>query len=70
MWRVGHEQMVRETWEALDSGDFAAVEAVFAPDARWRAVEDGPWNCESRARIVQLKGCRDRAAAMGYAGAS
>jgi ketosteroid isomerase-like protein len=55
MWRVSvHEQLVRETWEALERGDFGAVEAVLAPDARWRAVEDGPWNCEGRARVIEV----------------
>jgi hypothetical protein len=50
---MSHEQLVRETWEALDRGDLAAIETVFAPDAKWRAVEEGPWNCESRAQIVE-----------------
>jgi ketosteroid isomerase-like protein len=49
-----HERIVRETYDALSAGDFAALSAVLAPDARWRAVEDGPWNCESRAAIVDV----------------
>jgi hypothetical protein len=53
MWRVDRETLVRETWEALDRGDFTAIETAFAPGAKWRAVEDGPWNCESRAQIVE-----------------
>jgi len=51
---VGHEQLVRETWDALSHGDLRPLEASLAPDARWRAVEDGPWNCENRARIMEV----------------
>ena len=51
---MGHEQQVRETWEALSRGDFDAVASVFAPQARWRAVEDGPWNCENRTQILNV----------------
>jgi ketosteroid isomerase-like protein len=47
---------VRRTWTALTGGDLGALEAVLAPDARWRAVEDGPWNCESRAAILEVMG--------------
>lgn len=50
------EELVRETWEAVSSGDLGALEAVLAPDARWRAVEDGPWNCENRAAIIEVMG--------------
>ena len=35
-------------------GDLDAMEAALAPDARWRAVEDGPWNCRSRAEILEV----------------
>ena len=48
------EQLVRTTWAALSEGHLTALEATLAPDARWRAVEDGPWNCESRAQIIQV----------------
>ena len=47
---------MRETWESLSSGDLQALEGVLAPDARWRAVEDGPWNCENRAAIIEVVG--------------
>jgi ketosteroid isomerase-like protein len=46
--------VVHEAWSALGRGDLGALEAVFAPDARWRAVEDGPWNCEGRAAILEV----------------
>ena len=49
-----HEQQVRETWAALSSGDFETVEAQFAWDAKWRAVEDGEWNCEDRTQILRV----------------
>jgi ketosteroid isomerase-like protein len=65
---VSHEQLVREAWGALSRGDYDAVEAAFAPEAKWRAVEDGPWNpplrgagCESRSQILRVM--RDNRAA-------
>jgi ketosteroid isomerase-like protein len=51
---VHHEKLVRETWRALSQGDFEAVESAFTDDAKWRAVEDGPWNCESRTQILDV----------------
>lgn len=53
---MDQEQLVRETWAALAGGDLAVMERVLAPDARWRAVEDGPWNCESRTQIIEVMG--------------
>jgi hypothetical protein len=52
MWRVTREELVLETWAALSREEYDVVEAVFTPGARWRAVEDGPWNCESRSQII------------------
>jgi ketosteroid isomerase-like protein len=49
---------VTDAWAALSGGDIAAVEAVLAPDARWHAVEDGPWNCDSAREIVEALGHR------------
>jgi ketosteroid isomerase-like protein len=48
------QRFVRQMWAAWSSGNFDEVETAFAPDARWRAVEDGPWNCESRAQILRV----------------
>ncbi len=45
-------RFVRDTWDALARGDIAPLEAVLAPGARWRAVEDGPWNCENAREVV------------------
>lgn len=45
-------QFVRETWEAISNGDLQPVEAALAPDAKWRAVVDGRWNCDSRDAIL------------------
>ena len=53
---MSHEQFVREAWEAISSGDLRPLEAGLAPGARWRAVEDGPWNCESRSKILEVMG--------------
>ena len=41
-------------WRAWSSGDFHAISAAFAPGARWRAVEDGPWNCANREQILNV----------------
>jgi len=51
---MDHEQQVRDAWRGLSGGDFEAVESVFAENAKWRAVEDGPWNCESRVQILDV----------------
>jgi ketosteroid isomerase-like protein len=51
---MDHEQLVRETFDALRRGDLDTVRSRFAPDARWRAVEDGPWNCEDRDAILTV----------------
>jgi ketosteroid isomerase-like protein len=51
---MDHEQLVRSTYEAISVGDFDALSAALTPDARWHAVEDGPWNCESRAAIIDV----------------
>jgi ketosteroid isomerase-like protein len=54
MSAVSHTALIRETWAALEGGDLEALEAVLAPDARWRAVEDGPWNCDDRDAILEV----------------
>jgi ketosteroid isomerase-like protein len=51
---VDYAGLVRDTWTAVARGDLDAMEAALAPDARWRAVEDGPWNCHSRAEILEV----------------
>jgi ketosteroid isomerase-like protein len=48
-----HEESVRVMWEAWSQGDFEALETALTPEAQWRAVEDGPWNCRSRTQILQ-----------------
>jgi ketosteroid isomerase-like protein len=45
-------QAVRDTWAALLRGDPRPLEAIMT-DAKWRAVEDGPWNCENRDMITK-----------------
>jgi|SRR5271165_1075777 len=45
---------VKRMWQALADGDLAPVQAALAPDAKWRAVEDGPWNCENRTAILEV----------------
>jgi ketosteroid isomerase-like protein len=46
--------IVRGTWESLSQGDLGPLEAVLASDATWRAVEDGPWNCQGAVAIVDV----------------
>lgn len=46
--------VVRDSWESLSRGDLGPLKAVLAPDATWRAVEDGPWNCHGAAAIVEV----------------
>ena len=50
---MDNELLVRETWAAISGGDLSGLEALLAPDAKWRAVEDGPWNCQSRDAILE-----------------
>ena len=49
---MDNAQFIRDTWDALSAGDLALLEAALAPDAKWRAVEDGPWNCQNRVAIL------------------
>ena len=57
-WRYGRHvdrlQLVRDLWDARSRGDLGSLEAALAPDAKWRAVEHGPWNCESAAAIIDV----------------
>jgi ketosteroid isomerase-like protein len=53
---VDRVQLVRDTWDALSRGELEPLAAVLAPDARWLAVQDGPWNCESAAAVVEVMG--------------
>ena len=53
---MDREQLVRDCWESLSRGDLAPLAAALTPDARWRAVVEGPWNCESRAAIIDVIG--------------
>jgi ketosteroid isomerase-like protein len=48
--------LIRRAWEAVSRGDLSVLEQELAVDARWRAVTDGPWNCESRDAIVETMG--------------
>ena len=49
-------ERLHRTWQALAEGDLGAMEAALASDARWRAIEDGPWNCENRQAIIEVMG--------------
>ena len=56
MAEQGGLALVRQAWAALAGRDIGALTEYVSPDARWRAVEDGPWNCESRAAILNVLG--------------
>ncbi len=48
-------ELLHRTWEAMSgAGDLGVLEAVLAPDAQWRGVEDGPWRCENRQMILKV----------------
>jgi ketosteroid isomerase-like protein len=51
---MGRDGFVREMWEAWSSGDFDKVAAALTPDARWLAVEQGPWDCDDRAQMLRV----------------
>jgi ketosteroid isomerase-like protein len=46
--------LLHRAWRAMSQGDLSVVEEALSPDARWRAVQDGPWNCEGRAAILDV----------------
>lgn len=48
--------LLRRAWEAIRVGDLSVVEAALDHDARWRAVTDGPMNCEGRREIMAVLG--------------
>ncbi len=50
---AGREQQLREAFAALERGELDAVEALFAPDAKWRAP-DPDSDCLSRAQILRV----------------
>ena len=45
---------MRSVFASLSDGNLDALAAVLTPGARWRAVEDGPWNCHSRSAILAV----------------
>jgi ketosteroid isomerase-like protein len=49
----GREQQVRDTFAAIERGEFEAIEEMFAPDAKWRGPEPES-DCLSRARILEV----------------
>ena len=53
---MDREQQVRRLWDSLARGDLSVMQAALCPHARWRAVQDGPWNCEDRAAIIEVMG--------------
>jgi ketosteroid isomerase-like protein/predicted enzyme related to lactoylglutathione lyase len=45
--------LIQRLWAAISAGDLSVLEQEFGADARWRAVTDGPWNCEGREAIIE-----------------
>lgn len=58
--------LIERAWAALRAGEFDVVEGTFAPDARWRGVDDGAGICENRREILSVMR-RARAAAASAA---
>lgn len=46
--------LVRSTWAALSAGDHSALEAAFAPEARWVPVDETEGGCENRKQILAV----------------
>lgn len=46
-------EMLRRSFEALTSGDFAVLEDSLAENAKWRSVAEGSTNCEGRSTIIE-----------------
>ena len=46
-------ELARKGLAAWKRGDFEALEELLAPEATWRAVEPGEWDCESREDILR-----------------
>ena len=46
-------ELARAGLAAWRRGDFEALEELLAPEATWRAVEPGEWDCESRDDILR-----------------
>jgi catechol 2,3-dioxygenase-like lactoylglutathione lyase family enzyme/ketosteroid isomerase-like protein len=54
-------QLVERVWAARVAGDLGPLHDALAPDAQWRAVSDGPWNCHDRDTILRvMRGNMDR----------
>ena len=45
--------LARQGLSAWQHGDFEVLEELLAPEATWRAVEPGEWDCESRDDILR-----------------
>jgi ketosteroid isomerase-like protein len=46
-------ELARQGLSAWQRGDFEVLEMLLAPEATWRAVEPGEWDCESRDAILR-----------------
>jgi ketosteroid isomerase-like protein len=47
-------ELLHRAWEAMTQGDLAVLEGALAPDAKWHAIEEGPWRCQSRRAIIDM----------------
>ncbi len=57
--------LVRSVWDAVNRAGIEAAIPFLDSRARWRAVEDGPWNCEGRQAILAFFAKRDNQAPAG-----
>ena len=56
--------IAQQGFDAWRRGDFAALEAIFAPDVEWRWFEPGEWDCHDCSDVMRV--LRERHAA-GFA---
>lgn len=47
-------KLARRGLRAWKAGDFATLESMVHPEARWRAVVPDEWDCNDRAGVVRV----------------
>jgi ketosteroid isomerase-like protein len=47
-------ELLHRAWEAMTLGDLAVLKDALAPDAKWHAIEEGPWSCQNRRAIIDM----------------
>ena len=47
-------ELWHRAWKAMTEGNLAVLEGALAPDAKWHAIEEGPWSCQNRRAIIGM----------------